>query len=162
MTFILGSSSSSISAGSRRMNFPKAIRPNAYEDDLISAEDAPGGAASDRNERRLACMVVKPYTGSTRATRASRTVVVASRTCDEGESTCHDISYDALTLTWLQYLMRSKNENTSASRPSSKAPWFSNISQRTTRPYSSSFSGWKDTQSIYLNDYHPLVTRLVD
>lgn len=123
------------------MNFPNAMRPNAYEDDLMSGVETSVGAASERKERRLACIVVKPYTGSTRATRASRMVVVASRTYSKNEPTRLNIDGDVRTLTWLQYLILSKKVNTSASRPSSKGPWFSNISQRTTSPYSSSFSG---------------------
>lgn len=75
-----GSSSSRTSAGSRRRNLPSAIRPNAYVPFLMSAS-VTAGADNSRNVRRLACIVVSPYTGSTRDVSASLKLVVACRTC---------------------------------------------------------------------------------
>lgn len=61
VVFILGSSSSKISAGSFRINFPNAINPYAYVADFVSAgAAADAGAGSAWNARRAACMVVRP------------------------------------------------------------------------------------------------------
>lgn len=75
--FRRGSSSSSTSVGSLRMNLPSAIKPNACDPALTPTSNA----GSARKLRRLPCIVVKPYTGSMREHNASRIVLVASRTC---------------------------------------------------------------------------------
>ena len=54
-----GSSSSAISAGNCKMNLPNAIKPNAYDEALISMLSGIDGS-SDWNNFRLACKVVKP------------------------------------------------------------------------------------------------------
>lgn len=74
--FRRGSSSSSTSVGSLRINLPSAIKPNACDPALTPISNA----GSARNPRRLLCIVVKPYTGSMREHSASRMVLVASRT----------------------------------------------------------------------------------
>lgn len=59
VAFSLGSSSSRISAGKRRMNLPRAIKPNAYEASLTSFV-MPGDKGSALNARKLAWSVVSP------------------------------------------------------------------------------------------------------
>lgn len=74
--FRRGSSSSSTSVGSLKMNLPSAIKPNACDPALTPTSNA----GSARKPRRLLCIVVKPYTGSMREHSASRIVLVASKT----------------------------------------------------------------------------------
>jgi len=54
--FNLGSSSSRTSAGSRRMNFPSAINPNACDAALAKGSNT----GSARKARKLLCIVVSP------------------------------------------------------------------------------------------------------
>jgi hypothetical protein len=77
--FKRGSSSSRTSAGRRKANLARAIRPNAYELAFASSE-YDGGTGVARKDTRAAWRVVRPKTASTRAARASRRVFVASKT----------------------------------------------------------------------------------
>jgi hypothetical protein len=61
------------------MNLPKAIRAKAHVEDLISAR-AGSVLCWVEKVRNVACMVVSPYTGSTRVVKASLIVFVASKT----------------------------------------------------------------------------------
>lgn len=98
------------------MNFPIAIRPNAKDAALIVAfEDADGGLAE--KTRNAACIVVMPYTGSMRVTKASLIVLVASRTFKVIRYTVQQMPR-TLTLKWLLYRIVNSISNTSLSRPS--------------------------------------------
>jgi hypothetical protein len=106
VTFNLGNSSSNTSAGSCRINLPSAVNPNAYVEALTSGDEY-GGSGSVWKARRLACMVVRPYTGSILAVSASRMEFVASRTCQKEKNisiTIREYIYiKRITLVLLQY-----------------------------------------------------------
>jgi hypothetical protein len=79
VAFNLGNSSSAISAGNLKINFPRAINPNATVADLTSASDISGHVSAWKAFKHP-WKVVRPYTGSFLLVKASRKVLVASRT----------------------------------------------------------------------------------
>lgn len=84
VTFRRGNSSSAISAGSRRTNLPRAINPKAYVVAFTSSSSGEGGGSVWKS-RRLACIVVRPYTGSSLVVRRFRMALVPSNTWDESQ-----------------------------------------------------------------------------
>jgi hypothetical protein len=130
--FRRGSSSSSTSVGSLKMNLPSAINPNACDPALTPTSNA----GSVRKLRRLLCIVVKPYTGSMREHSASRIVLVASRTWCHISDRKGDRRGGEPTSIALQYRTLNSAEKSSPSLPSRKAAWFPRISHTTIKAYS--------------------------